>query len=116
MSHPQPLFGEVMADLLNTSISGLLAFQRALDATSHNITNANTPGYSRQLPDFRPVSRNSLGGNWMGSGVDVAASIAPVTVSCPIRRAARRALTAIRIPTPRRPRGSAICSATRPPA
>ena len=42
-----------MADLLNTSISGLLAFQRALDVTSHNITNANTPGYSRQLPDFQ---------------------------------------------------------------
>ena len=41
-----------MADLLNTSISGLLAFQRALDTTSHNITNANTVGYSRQLPEF----------------------------------------------------------------
>ena len=31
-----------MADIFNTSISGLLAFQRALDTTSHNITNANT--------------------------------------------------------------------------
>lgn len=61
-----------MADLLNTSISGLLAFQRALDTTSHNITNANTPGYSRQLPDFLTRQPQFLGGNWVGSGVDVA--------------------------------------------
>jgi flagellar hook-associated protein 1 len=46
-----------MADLLNTSISGLLAFQRALDTTSHNITNANTVGYSRQLPEL--MTRNA---------------------------------------------------------
>src|SRR5262245_26031726 len=62
-----------MADLLNTSISGLLAFQRALDVTSHNITNANTPGYSRQLPDFQTRTPQSLGGNWVGSGADVSA-------------------------------------------
>lgn len=61
-----------MADLLNTSISGLLAFQRALDVTSHNITNANTPGYSRQLPNFQTRTPQFLGGNWMGSGADVA--------------------------------------------
>ncbi|GFE84790.1 flagellar hook protein FlgK [Steroidobacter agaridevorans] len=60
-----------MADLLNTSISGLLAFQRALDVTSHNITNANTPGYSRQLPDFQTRTPQFLGGNWVGSGADV---------------------------------------------
>ncbi|HEY0942766.1 MAG TPA: flagellar hook-associated protein FlgK [Steroidobacter sp.] len=60
-----------MADLLNTSISGLLAFQRALDVTSHNITNANTPGYSRQLPDFLTRQPQFLGGNWVGAGVDV---------------------------------------------
>jgi flagellar hook-associated protein 1 len=62
-----------MADLLNTSISGLLAFQRALDVTSHNITNANTPGYSRQLPDFQTRTPQYLGGNWVGAGADVAA-------------------------------------------
>lgn len=62
-----------MADLLNTSISGLLAFQRALDVTSHNITNANTPGYSRQLPDFTTRTPQFIGGNWVGSGADVTA-------------------------------------------
>ena len=34
--------------MLNVAVSGLKAFQRALDTTSHNIANATTPGYSRQ--------------------------------------------------------------------
>jgi flagellar hook-associated protein 1 FlgK len=33
---------------LNTTLSGLLAQQRALDVTAHNISNASTEGYSRQ--------------------------------------------------------------------
>jgi flagellar hook-associated protein 1 FlgK len=41
-----------MPDLLNTSLTGMLAFQRALDLTGHNIANANTPGYSRQVAQF----------------------------------------------------------------
>ena len=41
-----------MPDLLNTSLTGMLAFQRALDLTGHNIANANTPGYSRQVAEF----------------------------------------------------------------
>src|SRR5262245_3749157 len=60
-----------MADLLNTSISGLLAFQRALDTTSHNITNANTVGYSRQLPEFMTRQAQQSGAGWVGNGVDV---------------------------------------------
>ena len=34
---------------MNLAMSGLYASQRALDITSHNITNVNTPGYSRQI-------------------------------------------------------------------
>ena len=60
-----------MADLLNTSIAGLLAFQRALDTTSHNITNANTPGYSRQLPEMMTRQAQPSGAGWVGNGVDV---------------------------------------------
>lgn len=41
-----------MPDLLNTSLTGMLAFQRALELTGHNIANANTPGYSRQVAEF----------------------------------------------------------------
>ncbi|NND59485.1 MAG: flagellar hook-associated protein FlgK, partial [Gammaproteobacteria bacterium] len=37
-----------MSNFLNTGVTGLLAFQRALATTSHNIANANTPGFSRQ--------------------------------------------------------------------
>ncbi len=33
-----------MADMLSTGVSGLLAFQRSLDTTSHNIANASTEG------------------------------------------------------------------------
>jgi flagellar hook-associated protein 1 FlgK len=33
---------------LNTAVSGLLAAQRAMETTSQNVVNANTPGYSRQ--------------------------------------------------------------------
>lgn len=34
---------------LNLAMSGLYASQKALDITSHNISNANTVGYSRQI-------------------------------------------------------------------
>src|SRR4249919_826971 len=33
---------------LNTALSGILAQQRSLDITAHNVANANTVGYSRQ--------------------------------------------------------------------
>lgn len=60
-----------MADLLNTSISGLLAFQRALDTTSHNIANANTVGYSRQLPELATRQPQQSGSGWIGNGAEV---------------------------------------------
>jgi len=37
-----------MSGLLATSLSGLIAAQRALETTQHNIANVNTEGYSRQ--------------------------------------------------------------------
>ncbi len=37
-----------MADLLNTGITGLSAAKKGLQTTGHNISNANTEGYSRQ--------------------------------------------------------------------
>jgi len=61
-----------MAGILNTSLSGMLAFQRALDVTSNNIANANTPGYSRQVATFtaRPGTGGSVG--YVGSGTQIA--------------------------------------------
>jgi flagellar hook-associated protein 1 len=40
---------------LNTSVTGLLAAQRAIAATGQNVVNANTPGYSRQRVDLAEV-------------------------------------------------------------
>jgi flagellar hook-associated protein 1 FlgK len=59
-----------MADMLATGVSGLVAFQRALDTTSHNISNANTAGYSRQQVEFVTNPAEPLGGGWLGTGVN----------------------------------------------
>lgn len=60
-----------MADLLKTGLSGLLAFQRALDTTSHNISNVNTPGYSRQRVELGTRQAEPYGNGWVGQGVAV---------------------------------------------
>ena len=39
---------------IQTSLRGLLAQQRALDVTSHNIANASTVGYTRQEVTLAP--------------------------------------------------------------
>jgi flagellar hook-associated protein 1 FlgK len=64
---------------LQTALSGLIANQEAIDTTGHNITNANTPGYSRQtavmqtntpLP-IAAMSQLTGAGGQMGTGVTV---------------------------------------------
>jgi flagellar hook-associated protein 1 FlgK len=61
---------------LQTSLSGLLAHQQAIDTTSHNVSNANTEGYSRQeavLGATNPLEivggQNGL--SYLGTGVSV---------------------------------------------
>jgi flagellar hook-associated protein 1 FlgK len=64
---------------LNTALSGVRAQQAALDVTSHNIANVETPGYSRQEAVFgaRPTLNLPAGatldgaGAQLGQGVDV---------------------------------------------
>jgi flagellar hook-associated protein 1 FlgK len=66
---------------LQTSLRGLLAQQRLLDTTGHNIANASTQGYSRQeavlvaSPALQvPAGGTASGaGAHLGSGVDVQA-------------------------------------------
>src|SRR4051812_43189165 len=66
---------------LQTSLRGLLAQQRSLDTTAHNISNASTPGYSRQeavlaaspATDIPAGMLQNGGGAQLGSGVDVQA-------------------------------------------
>ncbi|OUS41504.1 flagellar hook-associated protein FlgK [Oleispira antarctica] len=60
-----------MGDLLGIGISGLKAQQTALSVTGHNITNAGTEGYSRQVVNFNENTPQFIGGVWTGSGVSV---------------------------------------------
>lgn len=60
-----------MSDILSTSVSGLLAFQRALDVTSNNISNVATPGYSVQNTNFTPQPGQATAVGYFGSGVTV---------------------------------------------
>ena len=61
-----------MPGLLNTSLTGMLAFQRALEVTSHNIANANTPGYTRQIAEFSSRIGTGSSSGYIGGGVQVA--------------------------------------------
>jgi flagellar hook-associated protein 1 FlgK len=59
--------------LLGVATSGLLAFQRSMTTTSHNIANVNTEGYSRQSVDLETRRPQSTGAGFIGRGVNVAA-------------------------------------------
>ena len=58
-------------NLLGTAVSGLLAYQRALATAGHNVSNVNTPGYSRQRIELttRPPLTSSAG--FIGNGVNI---------------------------------------------
>ncbi|MCB1744893.1 MAG: flagellar hook-associated protein FlgK [Gammaproteobacteria bacterium] len=58
-----------MADALNIGLSGLLAAQRSLATTSHNISNVNTPGYSRQRTLQSAPMPDVFGNGFFGRGV-----------------------------------------------
>jgi flagellar hook-associated protein 1 FlgK len=60
-----------MSDLLGTGVSGLLAMQQALATTSHNISNVNTDGYTRQRVELGAQPPQFNGGLYTGSGVQV---------------------------------------------
>jgi flagellar hook-associated protein 1 FlgK len=65
---------------LQTALRGILAHQRAIDTTGHNVANANTEGYSRQTAEMSTTlalptpGRNLQGGMiGIGTGVEVVA-------------------------------------------
>jgi flagellar hook-associated protein 1 len=60
-----------MSDILATSVSGLLAFQKALSVTSNNISNVSTPGYSVERAQFTPQLGDSTSAGYFGDGVQV---------------------------------------------
>ncbi|TVS18224.1 MAG: flagellar hook-associated protein FlgK [Planctomycetaceae bacterium] len=55
---------------LSTGVSALRAHQVALDTIAQNIANANTPGYHRQVVDFRSRMPIEIDGHQIGTGVD----------------------------------------------
>src|SRR5690349_18929470 len=58
--------------LINIGISGLNAQQAALATTGHNITNASTPGYSRQRVDIQAHAPQYTGSAYIGRGAMLA--------------------------------------------
>lgn len=55
---------------LNTANKGLMASQTALHTTGHNISNANTPGFSRQRVEMKAdLAFNYAGVGQLGTGV-----------------------------------------------
>ncbi len=57
-----------MADLLNIGLSGLSANKTSLAVTGHNITNVNTPGFSRQETIQSTRVPQLSGAGYIGSG------------------------------------------------
>jgi flagellar hook-associated protein 1 FlgK len=58
--------------LINIGISGLNAQQAALATTGHNITNASTPGYSRQRVEIQAHAPQYSGTAYIGRGAMLA--------------------------------------------
>jgi flagellar hook-associated protein 1 FlgK len=58
-----------LVTLLSIARSALLAHQRAIDVTAHNVANAQTPGYSRQRLDLVAVTPVRMGFGALGRGV-----------------------------------------------
>lgn len=61
-----------MADILSIGKSALAAAQVGLSTTGHNIANASTPGYSRQVVIQAAAQAQSSGSGYIGQGTEVA--------------------------------------------
>ncbi|PWI33009.1 flagellar hook-associated protein FlgK [Vibrio albus] len=57
--------------IINIALSGLNANKVALDVTSQNVANVNTPGYSRQQATMASVSATKYAGISAGNGVEI---------------------------------------------
>jgi len=64
-----------LSSALNIAVQAMLADETALDTTSNNIANANTPGYSRQTVNFVEAPPVEYGGQLYGTGVQVSSIV-----------------------------------------
>ena len=60
-----------MSGAFDIGVSAMLASQRQLATTSHNIANVNTAGYSRQQVELNQRPPQFIGTGFLGKGVDV---------------------------------------------
>ncbi|NNM34634.1 MAG: flagellar hook-associated protein FlgK [Gemmatimonadetes bacterium] len=60
-----------LGSILSIATSALRSHQRAINVVSHNIANAETEGYSRQLPVLSPWRPQTLPSGVFGTGVRV---------------------------------------------
>lgn len=59
------------SNIFSASLSGMNAAQIGLATTEHNIANANTPGFNRQVVEQSARPGQQTGGGFVGQGVDV---------------------------------------------
>jgi len=57
--------------LFGASLSGMSAAQFGLTTTEHNIANAGTPGYTRQVVEVTPRNPQQTGAGYVGQGVSI---------------------------------------------
>ena len=60
-----------MADILSIGKSALAAAQIGISTTGHNIANASTAGYSRQVIVQAAAEAQSTGSGFLGQGTEV---------------------------------------------
>ena len=58
-------------NIFGIGVTGLQAAQAGLVTAGHNISNANTPGYTRQQVDFTNALPLATGSGFFGNGVDI---------------------------------------------
>jgi flagellar hook-associated protein 1 FlgK len=63
-----------ITSLMDIAQQALMANQEALNATSNNVANQNTAGYTRQVVSFQSIDAVTLSGGTVGSGVTASAT------------------------------------------
>jgi flagellar hook-associated protein 1 len=61
-----------LSSSLNIAVSSMEAEEGAIDVTTNNIANVNTPGYSRQVPNLEESPTVQFGNSTYGTGVQLA--------------------------------------------
>jgi flagellar hook-associated protein 1 len=60
-----------LSSSLNIAVSSMLAEEGAINTTTNNISNVNTPGYSRQVPNLEEAATIQAGPLTFGTGVEL---------------------------------------------